>query len=144
MAEPFTPRPPYAPPPAPFAADNGSLTAAIVIYALYLVALFTGGLSMVLGVVIAYALRGRAGEAARSHYTFQIRTFWGGAVLIGAGVLMVLVGLPLTLVGVGFLLIWAGVGVASLAHLWQLVRCAVGLFQAANGRPCPDPRTPLI
>ena len=144
MAEPFTPEPSFTPPTAAVAARGESLTAAIVIYALFLVALFTGGLSMVLGVIIAYALRGEAGAAARSHYVFQIRTFWGGAVLIVGGILLILLGIPLMLIVIGFAVVAVGGVLAGCAHLWQLVRCAVGLYHAANGRGYPEPLTPLI
>ena len=140
MADPFHPTSAYA---EPLAAD-ASLTVPIVIYALYIVALFTGGLSMILGVILAYALRGEAGPAARSHYTFLIRTFWGGIVLIVLGVALVLVGLPLLVLLIGIPIIALGTLLAGAAHLWQIVRCGFGLWRAANGRAYPEPLTPLI
>ena len=138
------PAPPAYAPPAASAAGAESLTAPIVIYALYLVALFTGGLSMVLGVILAYALRGEAGASARSHYLFLIRTFWGGLVLILTGGLLIFVGLPLVFVLIGIPIVALGGLIAGCAHLWQLVRCAFGLWHAANGRPYPEPLTPLV
>ena len=142
MADPLSSQPAYAGE-APYAAGE-SLVAPIVIYALYLVALFTGGLSMILGVILAYVLRGEAGAVARSHYTFLIRTFWGGIVLIVLGVVMVLVGIPLLLILIGLPIIIVGGLIAGCAHLWQIVRCAFGLWHAANGRSYPEPLTPLI
>jgi uncharacterized membrane protein len=141
VADPLNPNPAY---PAGPLAGGASLTMPIVIYALYIVALFTGGLSMLLGVVLAYVLRGEAGPAARTHYTFLIRTFWGGAVLIVLGVAMIMVGVPLLIVLVGLPIIIVGALLASVAHIWQLVRCVFGLYHAANGRPYPEPLTPLV
>lgn len=131
-------------PVGPAVPRSESLTAVIVIYALYLVALFTGGLSMILGVIIAYALRGEAGAVARSHYVFQIRTFWGGGLLILAGLVLIGIGIPLMLIVIGFAVIAVGAVLAGGAHLWQIVRCGVGLYYAANGRGYPEPMTPLI
>ncbi len=142
MADPLSPRPAYASehPLAP----TESLVLPIVIYALYLVALFTGGLSMIAGVIMAYVLRGEASVSARTHYTFLIRTFWGGVVLIVLGGAMVLVGLPLMFVLIGIPIVIVGALIAGVAHLWQVVRCAFGLWHAANGRAYPEPLTPLI
>lgn len=142
MADPLSPQPAYAGD-HPLA-SSGSLVLPIVIYALYLVALFTGGLSMIAGVIMAYVLRGEGGATARTHYTFLIRTFWGGAVLIVLGCVIALVGLPLIFVLIGIPIVIVGVLIAGCAHLWQIVRCAFGLWHAANGRPYPEPMTPLI
>jgi uncharacterized membrane protein len=46
-----------------------------VVYALYLVGL-THGLTIIIGLILAYASRSAAGPVMQSHYTFQIRTFW--------------------------------------------------------------------
>lgn len=116
----------------------------IVIYGLYLFALFTGGLSLILGVIMAYALRGEAGPIARSHYIFQIRTFWWGIGLIVLGVALVIVGVPLMLVLIGFPIMLIGGVMAAGAHLWQIVRCIVGLIRAAEGQPYVNPRTMLV
>ena len=142
MADPLSPQPAYAGRP-PLAAGE-SLVMPIVIYALFLVALFTGGLSMIAGVIMAYVLRGEAGATARTHYAFLIRTFWGGLVLIVVGGAIVLVGLPLVFVLIGIPMVIVGGLIAGLAHLWQIVRCGFGLWHAANGRAYPEPLTPLI
>ena len=61
------------------AQDNGS--SANVIYILYLVALLLGGLTTLVGVIMAYVYRGSAPAWVQTHYQFQIRTFW--IVLLG-------------------------------------------------------------
>lgn len=142
MADPLSPQPAYAGD-HPLA-HGKSLVLPIVIYALYLVALFTGGLSMIAGVIMAYVLRGEASPTARTHYTFLIRTFWGGVVLIVIGGAIILVGIPLVFVLVGIPMVIVGALIAGVAHLWQIVRCAFGLWHAANGRAYPEPLTPVI
>ena len=142
MADPLSSRAAYAGehPLAP----GESLVLPIVIYALFLVALFTGGLSMIAGVIMAYVLRGEASPTARSHYAFLIRTFWGGVVLIVLGGLMIVVGIPLSWLLIGIPILVLGALIAGAAHLWQIVRCAFGLWHAANGRAYPEPLTPLV
>ncbi|HEY6104626.1 MAG TPA: hypothetical protein VIV59_01495, partial [Anaeromyxobacteraceae bacterium] len=80
MAEPtqLPPAPPPAPPPAapPPAAAPGENVAKVV-YVLYLVSLVTGVTALV-GVVMAYVYQGDAPDWLKTHYRFQIRTFWLG------------------------------------------------------------------
>ena len=142
MADPLSPQPAYAGehPLAP----GESLVLPIVIYALFLVALFTGGLSMIAGVIMAYVLRGEASPTARTHYTFLIRTFWGGGVLIVLGGAMAVVGALLFIILIGIPIFAIGLLLIGIGHLWQIVRCGFGLWHAANGRAYPEPLTPLV
>lgn len=52
-------------------------TNALVIYILYLAGLVIG-ITGIVGIVLAYINRGKAGGFVESHYTFLIRTFWIG------------------------------------------------------------------
>ncbi len=104
-------------------ATSEDLTLPIVVYVLYLLAVPTALLSLLIGVVIAYANRDRAGPAARSHYEFLIRTFWLSLVCL-------LVGLAVCVVG-GLML--AG------AKLWYVVRCILGIVYAARHEAYPRP-----
>ena len=70
---------------------------AAVVYILYLLALGTAFTALI-GFVLAWMARTHAGEMARSHFTFQIRT-----VLIGLG--YVVVGAVLTIFWVGYLIL---------------------------------------
>lgn len=83
-----------------------------VVYILLLAGLVVG-VTYLVAVVMAYVYRDDAPPWLRSHFTYQIRTFW-----IGLG-LTVLGGL-LTLVLVGWVVLLAAV-------VWLIVRCAKGL-----------------
>ena len=104
---------------------------AIAVYALYLVGFFTAFLTAIAGVIIAYVVRADAPEWLKSHYEFQIRTFWGG--LIGSVVGLILI----PALGLGFL-VWLAAG------LWFLVRSVAGLGQLLNNKPYPKPEAWLL
>ena len=114
-----------------------------VVYGLYLLGL-VNGLTILVGLVIAYMNRDNAGPRMRTHYTFLIRTFWIGlAVFLGLGVLIgisavlsvVLIGIPFLML---FLFLWGAVGV------WFAIRCVVGLVYLSQGEAYPRPDTWLI
>jgi uncharacterized membrane protein len=131
-----------AEPPPPVKAGHEDRVLPAIVYVLYLVGL-THGLTILIGVIIAYVARDGAGPVARSHYDFLIRTFWPALV----GLLMVFligtVGLVLTLVLIGFPILM-GAGFLFLAlWVWILVRCIVGVVYLARGEAHPRPNTPL-
>ena len=109
-----------------------------VVYALYILGLFHG-LTLLIGLVMAYVMRGGAGPVMGSHYTYVIRTFWVSLIwmIIGAGI--VLVSFPFTFILIGIPFMWAGGVVCFLAWLWALVRCIVGVVRLADGRPVERP-----
>jgi uncharacterized membrane protein len=81
-AEPQAARPPQPPAPPPILAGDDERMLAMVIYILYLVPF---GVTHIVGLVLAYVSRESAPDWLRSHYTFQIRTFWIGLLyFIGA------------------------------------------------------------
>lgn len=93
-------------------------TPALIVYILYLVSLFTGGLAAIIGLVIAYIYRDNSrGSYLESHFTYQIRTFWIGLLYLSISVL-------LCLILIGYLLLLA-------VFVWEIVRCVKGL-QALN------------
>jgi uncharacterized membrane protein len=119
-------------------------TYVVSIYILYLLGFFTGGVTAVIGLVMAYMLKGAAGPRAFSHYVFAIRTFWltvvwaliGGMVLgIGCLLTAILIGIPILIV--------AGIGFCILP-IWFAVRCVLGLIAAIDDRPYERPRVWLI
>ena len=122
------------------AAGSDARTMILVVYGLYFAGFITGGLTTVVGAVLAYFSRGSAPDWAESHYDFQIRTFWlfllGVVALVGFTLVSVV--LTVVLVGlVGFLLL----GPLWLALLvWYGVRCAIGFNHALSMRPYPNPR----
>lgn len=121
------PTPPAAPPtpPAPQAAPSDTI--AKIVYVLYLVSLVTGGLTSLVGVIMAYVNVGDAPEPLRSHYRFQIRTFW----------IEILYSLA------GFVLLFVAVGAAVFVfvQVWLIVRCVKGLKALDRREPYPNVRT---
>lgn len=125
MAEPtqLPPAPPPASPSAPAATATGE-TAAKIVYVLYL-ATFITGVTALVGVVMAYVYQDDAPDWLKTHFRFQIRTFW-------LGLIFGLVGALLSLVVVGF-------AVLVFLAVWLVVRCVKGLKYAGRREPYPDP-----
>lgn len=101
-----------------------------VVYALHIAGGVTGGLTSLIGAIIAYISRKDAPEWLASHYEFQIRTFW---LALGFSV----VALLLTPVGIGVFLLPA-IGV------WLVVRGVVGLSNLLKGQPYPTPKNWML
>lgn len=117
---------PSAPTPPPSSAMSDERQMALIIYILYLVAC-ASGVTAIIGVVLAYVSRPTAPEWLKSHYTFQIRTFWIGLLyFFVSGVLCVVV--------IGFALI-------VVAFVWYVVRCAMGLSRLLRNEPYPTPES---
>src|SRR6266849_3762991 len=101
------------PSPAPLgAAAHDDRQMALIIYILYL-ASFAFGITAIVGLVLAYVNRDTAPDWLKSHYTFQIRTFWIGLLYFAAAVV-------LCVILIGFVLVPAAI-------IWFVVRCALGL-----------------
>ena len=114
-----------------------------VVYGLYLLGL-VNGLTILVGLVVAYINLDNAGPRMRTHYDFQIRTFWIGlAIFLSLGLLigisavlsLVLIGIPFLML---FLFLWGAVGV------WFAVRCIIGLVYVSQDQAHPRPNTWLI
>jgi uncharacterized membrane protein len=111
-----------------------------VVYALYLLGL-VNFLTTLIGLIIAYSNRDRAGPVMESHYTFQIRSFWIGIALwLIAGILL-LWGIPLMLILIGFPLVIIGGLILAMTHIWFALRCILGLIYVSRGEAYPRPRT---
>jgi uncharacterized membrane protein len=95
-----------------------------IIYILYLVAIVFG-ITGLIGVVMAYVYRSDAPDWLRSHYQFQIRTFW-------IGLLYFLVGLVLTYLLIGYLVLLFWV-------VWVIVRCVKGIKALDQKEAPPNP-----
>lgn len=101
-----------------------------LIYVLYLAGFITGGVTSLIGLVMAYMARGDADAMLASHYTWQIRTFWIG---LGAS----LVGAVLTIVLIGFLVLLA-------LAVWLIVRCVKGFQLLDKGEPIENVESWLL
>ena len=104
--------------------DTTTEGTAKIVYILYLVGIVFG-ITGIIGVIMAYINKTDAPEWLRSHYRFQIRTFWIGA-------LYVVLGAILTLAVIGYLvfLFWV---------VWLIVRCAKGLKSLDSKQAYPNP-----
>ena len=109
-----------------------------VVYALYLLGI-VNGLTVLIGLILAYANRGGAGALARSHYTFLIRTCWLWLAWALIGGLLILVGAPLSLILVGLPIFGLGWLILGLIHLWFAMRAIVGVIHLARDEPYPRP-----
>jgi len=105
--------------------DGGASTANVV-YILYLVSLVTG-ITGLIGLIMAYVNHGSSDSWVRTHYQFQIRTFW-------IGLLISIVGTITTLILVGWLILLFGL-------IWFIVRCAKGMSHLGRREPVPNPKT---
>lgn len=105
----------------PAVSDTGL---AFIVYLLYFAGYLTG-ITKIIGVIIAHIQSGSTDPVARSHFQFQIRTFW-------IGLLYLIVGAVLFFVVVGaFVLLWWLV--------WSIVRNIKGVLALNENRPIANP-----
>ena len=103
--------------PRPFVSQSGL---ALVVYILYLIGYVTGFTALI-GVIIAHVKASSSSDILRSHYRFQIRTFW-------IGLLYLVIGWPLAYLVIGIpILIWW--------FIWSIVRIIKGMVILNDGRP---------
>jgi uncharacterized membrane protein len=102
---------------------------AIAIYLLYCVGYFTG-VTALMGVIIAYVKLDDADPVMRSHYQFQIRTFWIGLSYLVIGVLLCAI-----LIGFLVLLWW---------FVWSMVRIVKGIILVSEHKPIANPQSWLF
>jgi uncharacterized membrane protein len=91
-----------------------------LVYLLYLLG-FVFHPAALVGVILAFVNRDGASPLERSHYDFQISTFWRGLIIAIVGVVLLFV-----VVGWLVLLLWA---------VWTIVRCIKGLTNLSRGLP---------
>jgi uncharacterized membrane protein len=105
---------------------QASATVAKANYFLFLATLVTG-VTSIAGVVLAYAQRDAAPDWLKTHYRFQIRTFW----------FMLIYGF------IGLVLSFVVIGYAILAFIavWLVIRSVKGLRALDRGEAVVDPST---
>ena len=97
---------------------------ALIVYVLYLVA-YVVGVTGLIGVIIAHVKISSADPLLRTHYQFQIRTFWIGILYLVVGIVLLLV-----IIGFAILLWW---------FIWSLVRNVKGVLALNENKPIADP-----
>jgi uncharacterized membrane protein len=112
---------PLKPAKNPIVDDRGL---AFAVYILFFFGYFTGITSLI-GIMIAYLQSRSISSELRSHFTFQIRTFW-------IGVLCLIVGAVLLSVGVGVFVLLAGL-------FWSLMRNVKGILALNRNEPIANP-----
>lgn len=99
-----------------------------IISLLYLCSFFVGGVTGIVGVVLAYVWQGETRpEWEKTHFTYLIRTFWIG--FVGS-----IIGVILLIVAVGFIVL---LGVAVLI----VIRSILSLINAQKQEPMPNPES---
>jgi uncharacterized membrane protein len=111
-----------------------------VVYALYLLGLING-LTVVIGLIVAYANRERAGPAMESHYIFQIRTFWIAIAWWVIACVLLVYGIALAPFLIGIPLLVAGGLIVAMTHIWFALRAILGLIHVSRGEAYPRPRS---
>jgi uncharacterized membrane protein len=99
----------------------------LIVYLLYFAA-YIFGITALIGVIIAYVRFPDANPLLRSHYQFQIRTFWIGLLYLVVGAVLAVAVFPV--IGVAILTWWL---------IWSLVRNVKGLLALNDNKPIQDP-----
>jgi len=106
--------------------DPGQGETAKVVYILYLTGVIVG-ITVFIGVIIAYVNHADAPDWVKTHYRFQIRTFW-------IGLLYGLISLVTAIILIGILF-------GLFTFVWWIVRSAKGLQLLSRGEPYQNPAT---
>ncbi len=135
-----------------------------LIYGLLFLSPFLWAFTGVIGVVIAYVRRAEADALMRTHFQFQIRTFWIGVAIMALSLVCLLIGLGFLFnglfaaathegagwdaweaAGIGadevvlrsetFMAFLAAVVLAVIGALWQFAASLFGLARLAGKQP---------
>jgi uncharacterized membrane protein len=120
------------------AAGYEDKTLPVIVYVLYFLGLFHG-LTMIIGLIIAYVSRDTAGPRMASHYTWLIRTFWTTLAGMVLGLLVIGVGIPLSVILIGVPIMMAGGLICAAAWVVCLIRLIVGVTHVARDEAYPRP-----
>lgn len=119
----------------PIDKKNGQM--ATVIYILYLVGLVSG-LTPVIGVIMAYVLRGGNPPWVESHYVYQIGSFWRVIAAIVIAVVFVI----FSATSDTSIASWLFILFLIFMVIWWIVRNIRGMAFAVKGKAAPGSSTP--
>lgn len=127
----------------PQAYDVEDKTLPVAVYVLYLAGLLNG-LTALVGLIVAYANKDKAGPRMASHYVFQIRTFWTAIAWAFIGMVLCFWGsiFAIVLVGIPFLIL--GWLILAALGTWCVLRCALGLIYLSRNEAYPRPRSWIV
>ena len=114
----------------PIVSDNAL---ALIVYVLYCVGYFTA-ISALIGVIIAHVKVHDADPLQRSHYHFQIRTFWMSLLYFAIATI-----LCITIIG-----LIIGIPMFFAITLWLVVRCVLGLSRLVRNEAYPTPLSWIV
>jgi len=100
-----------------------------ICYVLYLIGLFTGGIFLLVGVILAYLNRDKASDwIIESHFDFLIRTFW---IWLYIHIVPVIVGVILFIVMPPMVFVF--LVLAFIFYIVMLIYYFIKLLSALNG-----------
>jgi uncharacterized membrane protein len=125
MSETIEPTATPSPPTPPATVTHDERQMALIVYVLFLVHFIP--VAPIVGLVLAYVERPTASAWLKSHYEFQIRTFWIGLLygVVAIVLCVILIGIPLLMA----------------AWIWFIVRCALGLSRLLRSEAYPSPES---
>lgn len=114
---------------------------AVIIYGLYIGSIIAV-VTAPIGVLIAHFYLGRGAAWVDTHLRFQIRTFWLGVLAAAIALLLwQLAGLA----SVSPMFAWSfGYLFFTLAIIWMMGRCAVGVQRLMSNQPIAAPKSWLF
>lgn len=120
----------------------GDRLAPTTAYLLMILSPLTLGLLAVPAALIAWSARGAAPDWLRTHYLFQLRTFFTASVLACVAIITELFGQTSNAVGVVASAVWMLCFYICLA--WFVLRATLGLARLRRGEPIRNWRTWLV
>ncbi len=126
-----------------------------IVSLLYMLNIFLG-FSVFVGVILAYVWRGdgETQEWEKTHYTYLIRTFWIGLVVMVAVFVLwmgTFIGVVASQAGQNeppppwfFLVIFGVIPLWLLSAAWFFTRCILSMVRAGICQPMPKPKTWLF
>ena len=121
--------------------QDSNRTLTLVLYVLYIIAIFTGGLLAIIALIINYIkFNDVKGSIFESHFTWQIRTFWWylfwNVMAFVPFFFVFFTGEnPNTFVGVAFGASVFCVAVIGLSWVWIVYRAIKGLIRVNDNQP---------